>query len=80
MRPHIPIAPANLDVFVVPRTDQPLLYLVLAGLFLLIALRFMKPAFAPVGVLARAVAAAAVVAVSIGLALILVTGAAFSAG
>jgi hypothetical protein len=66
------------DAITASWSAHPLLYLVLAALFLLVALRFMKRALAPVGALVQAVAAAALVAVSIGAALVLVAVAAFT--
>jgi len=77
MNPH-PTSPASFDIFDVSWADQPIVYLTLAAVALLIALRLMKRALAPIGALVQAVAAAAVVAFTIGLALVLVVAAAFS--
>src|SRR5215213_3822339 len=77
MLPHFPTSPARFDAITASWTDQPLVFLVLAAFFLLIALRFMRRALAPVGALVQAVAAAALVAVSIGAALVLLAAAAF---
>jgi hypothetical protein len=76
MYPHL-TSPAEFDTVHVSWTDQPLVFLVLAAFFLLIALRFMKRALAPVGALVQAFAAATLVAVSIGAALVLLAAAAF---
>jgi hypothetical protein len=64
---------------VLPRQGS-LLYLTLAALLLVLALRFMRRALAPIGAVMQAVAAAAVVAFAVGLALVLVALAAFSGG
>jgi hypothetical protein len=77
MYPHL-TSPAEFDAIAASWTDQPIVYLVLAALSLLLALRLMKRALAPVGALVQAVAAAAVVAFAITLALVLVAAAAFS--
>jgi hypothetical protein len=58
---------------------QRTLYLVLAVLALLIALRFMKRALAPIEVFVQAIAAAAIVASAIAVAIALVLIAALSA-
>jgi hypothetical protein len=55
-----------------------LLYLLVAALCLIFALRFMRTALAPIGPLLQAVAAAALVALAIGAALVFLTAAAFS--
>ncbi|WP_436529079.1 hypothetical protein [Actinoplanes sp. HUAS TT8] len=55
--------------------DQPLLYLVLAGFCVIIGLRFLKRAMEPFGVVLEAAAAAAVVAFSLGIALVLLLAA-----
>jgi hypothetical protein len=78
MYPHFPTSPANFDAIPASWTDQPIVYLVLAALSLLLALRFMKRALAPIGALVQAVAAAAMVAVSVGAALVLLAAAAFT--
>ncbi|GAA2538706.1 hypothetical protein GCM10010435_02450 [Winogradskya consettensis] len=57
---------------------QDLLYLALAAALLLIALRFIRRAVAPVGAVIEAAAAAAVVALAAGMALVLVVAAAIS--
>jgi hypothetical protein len=63
-------------------TTQPgshaLLYLFIAGLCLVLALRAMRAALAPIGQLVQAVVAAALVALAIGAALVLLTAAAVS--
>jgi hypothetical protein len=58
--------------------DHAVLYLLIAGGCLLLALRFVKRALQPVGQLVHAVAAAALVAFSIGAALVLLAAAALS--
>nr|WP_296074747.1 hypothetical protein [uncultured Actinoplanes sp.] len=60
--------------------NQRILYLILAALALLMALRFVKRALAPIGVFVQAVAAAAAVAFLVTVALVLVAVAALSAG
>jgi hypothetical protein len=55
-----------------------LAYLVIAGVCLVVALRFMKRSLAPIGMIVHAVAAAAVVALAIGAALVFLTAAALS--
>jgi hypothetical protein len=59
-------------------SNHSLLYLLIAGLFLLTALRFMKRAVAPLGALVQTVAAAAFVAAAIGAALVFLAVAALS--
>jgi hypothetical protein len=61
-----------------PAGTQDLLYLLLAAALLLLALRFMKRAVAPIGALIEAVAAAASVAFAVGAALVLVVATAVS--
>jgi hypothetical protein len=78
MLPHLPTSPARLDVIPASWTDHQLVVLVLAVFFLVIALRFMKRALAPIGALVQAVAAAGLVAVSVGAALVLLAAAAFT--
>jgi hypothetical protein len=75
---HLPGSPTSPYTADVSWADQRIVYLVLAALALMIALRFMKRALAPIGTLVRAVAAAAVVAFTIALALVLVAAAAFT--
>jgi hypothetical protein len=69
MLPRLPTPPALFDA---PWLHQPFVHLALASLCLLIALRYLRRAIAPVGVLVRAAAAAAVAAFATGLALALV--------
>jgi hypothetical protein len=76
MYPHL-TSPAEFDAIAASWTDQPIVYLVVAALSLLLALRLMKRALAPVGALVQAFAAATLVAVSIGAALVLLAAAAF---
>lgn len=57
--------------------ESALLYLVLAGVCLMIALRYLRRALQPVGPLVQAFAATAVVAFAIGIALVLIVAAAF---
>jgi len=62
-------------------TQQPgLLPLLVAGLCLLLALRFLKSALEPIGPLVHAVAAAALVALTVGAALVLLAVALFGGG
>jgi hypothetical protein len=77
---HLPISPAGHETVTVLWMDRPLpenglLYLFLAAVSLLVALRFVKRAMAPIGTLVRAVAAAAGVAFAIGVALAFVAAA-----
>jgi hypothetical protein len=84
MLPSLPTSSARYDTIAGLWTngpalrDQSLLYLVLAALFLVIALRFMRRALAPIGTFVQAVAAAAVVAFAIGMALVLLAAAALN--
>jgi hypothetical protein len=55
------------------RGDHELLLLVLAGLSLLVALRYLRRALAPIGPLMRAAGAAAVAAFSVCCAFVLIT-------
>jgi hypothetical protein len=55
-----------------------LLYLLIAALCLVLALRAMRRALAPIGQLVQAVAAAALGALAVGAALVLLTAAAIS--
>jgi hypothetical protein len=59
--------------------DHGLIYLVVAGLCLIVALRFLRRALAPVGLLVQVAAAVAIVGLAVGAALALLTAAAFSA-
>jgi hypothetical protein len=56
----------------------PLLYLLIAAICLILALRAMRRALAPIGQLVQAVAAAALVALALGAALVLLTAAVLS--
>jgi hypothetical protein len=84
MLSNLPLSPAGYGAIAELRSIQPalhaprLLYLALAAVLLVIALRFVRRALAPIGALVQAVAAAAVVAFATGLALILVVAAALS--
>jgi len=64
------------DELLLPVTRDAVLYLLLAALCLVTALRFVKRALAPIGVIAGAVAAAAVVAFTVALALFFLVAAA----
>ncbi|WP_433831005.1 hypothetical protein ACQP2E_12370 [Actinoplanes sp. CA-015351] len=55
-------SPATVDALDAAWMHQPLVYLAVAAICLLIALRFLRRALAPIGALIQAVAAAAVVA------------------
>ena len=57
-----------------------ILYLIAAGLSLILALRLMRQALAPIGALVQAVGAATLAVVAISTALVLVVAAALSAG
>jgi hypothetical protein len=72
-----PTTPTNVEVLNAPLLHQPILYLTLAGLCLVIVLRFLKRALAPIGALVQAVAAAAVVAFAAVVAVAMVIVAAF---
>ena len=84
MLPRLPTSPASTHAFDVSLPSSPALpdlgplYLVLAAFLLLIALRFMKRALAPIGALVQAVAAAALVVFTIGAALVFLVAAAIS--
>jgi hypothetical protein len=54
-----PTAPAPADAFSAFWTQQPAVYLIVAGFCLLLALRLLKRALAPIGALIQAFAAAA---------------------
>lgn len=58
-----PISPATLDAFDASWSHQPIIYLTVAAVCLMVALRFLKRALSPIGALIQAVAAAAIVAV-----------------
>jgi len=75
---HLPTSATHSYTVDASWTDQRLVYLVLAAFALLIALRFVKQALAPIEALIQAVAAAVLVAIAISLALVLVAAAAFS--
>jgi hypothetical protein len=64
--------------FDAPRTDRPIVCIVLASIPLRIAVRFMKRTLAPIGALSQAVTAAVVVALVVGSAIVFVAAAAFS--
>ena len=55
-------SPAAVDALDASWMHQPLVYIAIAAICLLIALRFLKRAIAPIGALIQAVAAAALVA------------------
>ncbi|WP_203751030.1 hypothetical protein [Actinoplanes cyaneus] len=56
----------------------PLLHLALAGLLLIIGLRYLKRAIEPIGPIVGAIASAAVVAFALGASLALIVAAAFA--
>jgi hypothetical protein len=60
--------------------DHAAVYLFIAAICLIIALRYLRRALIPIGPLVRVVAAVAVVALAIGAALVLLTAAALSGG
>ena len=62
-------SPAPSDAFPVSMMDKPIVYLILAGICLVIVIRYLKRAMSPIGALFQAVAAAALVAVAAVLAL-----------
>jgi hypothetical protein len=70
----------RLSLHVLPHQlgNHAVLYMLVAGLCLVLALRFVRAALAPIGPLVHAVAAAALVALAIGAALVFLTAAAFS--
>ncbi len=78
MNSHPPTSPAFVDTVDISWADQPIVYLVLAALALLFALRLMRRAMAPVGALVQAAVAAVAVAFAIGLAFVFVVAAAVS--
>jgi len=71
-----PTSPAALDAIDASWMHQPIVYLLVAAICLMVVLRFLKQALAPIGALIQAVAAAAVVAFAAVLALVLLTVAA----
>jgi hypothetical protein len=73
-----PTSPVPLDAVDAPWMHQPITYLAVAAVCLVIALRFLKRALSPIGVLIQAVAAAAVAAFAAVLALALLIFAAFT--
>jgi hypothetical protein len=73
-----PISSAPVDTFHASWMNQPIIYLTVAAVSLVIALRFLKRALAPIGALIQAVAAAAVVAFTAVLALAMLIFAAFA--
>ena len=62
-------SPATLDAFDASWMHQPITYLTVAAVCLVIVLRFLKRALSPIGALIQAVAAAAIVAFAAVLAL-----------
>ncbi|WP_328459665.1 hypothetical protein OHA21_27710 [Actinoplanes sp. NBC_00393] len=58
--------------------DHSLIFLMLAALCLVVAIRFVKRALEPIGAIVESVAAAAAVFLALGLALVLVLAAALS--
>jgi len=60
--------------------EHATLYVLVAGLCLLLALRFLKNALAPIGPLVQAVAAAALAALAVGAALVFLTVAVLGGG
>jgi hypothetical protein len=73
-----PISSAPVDTIHASWMNQPIIYLTVAAVSLVIALRFLKRALAPIGALIQAVAAAAVVAFTAVLALAMLIFAAFA--
>ncbi|MDY7085827.1 MAG: hypothetical protein SYR96_12045 [Actinomycetota bacterium] len=76
------LASTNADLLETVRSAPPLVYLALAAVSLLVALRIMRSlrqAFMPLGALLQAAAGIAVVSVAVVFALILVAAAALSA-
>lgn len=66
---HFRTPPALLDAFDASWTRQPIIYLAVAAVCLVVALRFLKRALAPIGALLHAAAAAAIVVCAAVLAL-----------
>lgn len=62
-------SPAVPDAFAASWMHQPITYLTVAAVCLVIVLRFIKQALAPIGVLIQAIVAAAIVALAAVLAL-----------
>lgn len=73
-----PTSPVALDAFDAPWLHEPLTYLAFAAICLVIVLRFLRRALAPIGVLLHAAAAAAVTALATVLALALLFLAAYT--
>jgi hypothetical protein len=72
-----PTSPASVDVLDAPLLHQPILYLTLAGLCMIVVLRFLRRALYPIGALVQAMAAAAVVALAAMFAVAMLIVAAF---
>lgn len=69
MNSHLFSSAASFDALASHWTDQPLAYLALAAILMVVALRLIKRAFVPIAVLARVAAAAAVATLAAGAAL-----------
>ncbi len=84
MFPHLPTSPAGHDTVTALRmnevtlSENRVLYLLLAGVSLLVALRLAKRAMAPIATLVQAAAAAAGVTFAVGVAVAFVAAAALS--
>jgi len=76
---HFRTSPALLDAFDASWMQQPIIYLAVAAVCLVVALRLLKRALAPFGALIHAVAAAAFVACAAVFALAMLVIAAFTA-
>lgn len=73
-----PTSSVPLDAFDAPWMNQPITYLAVAAVCLVVALRFLKRALSPIGILIQAVAAAAGAAFAAVVALALLLIAAYT--
>jgi hypothetical protein len=73
-----PTSSAALDAMDASWMHQPIVYLLVAAICLMVVLRFLKQALAPIGALIQAVAAAAIVAFAAVFALAMLIAAAFA--
>lgn len=75
---HDPLFGAGTDVINGASSRAPALYLIIAGFCLIVALRSIRQALAPIGVVVETVKATIVVAFSISVALVFLLAAALS--
>lgn len=75
---HSPTTTAALDAIDASWTHRPITFLIVAAICLMVVLRFLKQALAPLGALIQAITAAAIVAFAAVLALVMLIVAAFT--